>query len=120
SPREVGFLSGVAKRVLVTGAAGMLGSEVVRAAALRGWSVHGVDLVRPSGWDAGTPFTVASLQDWPALPDVLKEVDAVIHVAAIANLDSAPEPVVFANNVTATSTLAYASAEAGIRRFVYA
>lgn len=98
----------------------MLGGAVVRALVGRGWAVHGVDRRRADDWDDAHPFSVAALQDWPGLAPILRSVDGVIHTAAIANLDSAPEPVVFANNVAATSALAYAAAEAGIRGFVYA
>lgn len=111
---------GVGKRVLVTGAGGMLGSAIVPALIERRYDVHAVDLKRPAGWDDRHSFAEAALQDWPDLMLELSSVELVIHAAAIANLDSAPEPAVFGNNVSATSTIVYAAAEAGIKRLVYA
>jgi nucleoside-diphosphate-sugar epimerase len=107
------------KRVLVTGAAGMLGRRIVAALTSAGHSVHGVDLVRPQGADAAARFTVASLQDWDGLEAALAASDCAVHAAAIANLESAPEPVVFANNVAATSRIVYAAAAAKLERLVY-
>ncbi len=109
-----------AGRVLVTGASGLLGRRVVAALAERGYAIHGVDRTLPAQWDGAHDFSEAALEDWPDLKKAVAAVDAVVHVAAITDLELAPEAAVFAGNVAATAAIVYAAAEARVRRLVYA
>jgi nucleoside-diphosphate-sugar epimerase len=109
-------------RVLVTGSAGLLGRYVVDAVLARGQSVHSVDrrpLERPL--PDGSLHSVADLTEWPLLDQAVAEADAIIHLAAIPNLDSHPEDVVFRANVELCARVAFATIRAGrARRFIYA
>ncbi|MCX4978153.1 NAD(P)-dependent oxidoreductase [Streptomyces sp. NBC_00620] len=98
-------------RVLVTGAAGFIGSHVVEALTERGHETVGFDL--RDGSDVRSAGAVAS-----ALPGV----DAVCHQAAMVGLGTrfgdAPEYV--SHNDLGTAVLLAAMAEAGVRRLVLA
>jgi dTDP-4-dehydrorhamnose reductase len=89
-------------RLLVTGAAGMLGHRVVADGRARGWDVVGVDL--PDG----------DLTDPTAATDLVEEhtPDAVIHCAAFVDVDGAEEreEVARAVNVDASANIAAAAA----------
>jgi dTDP-4-dehydrorhamnose reductase len=89
-------------RLLVTGAAGMLGHRVVADARTRGWDVTGVDL--PDG----------DLTDPAAAQDLVEEhaPDAVVHCAAFVDVDGAEanEPLALAVNADASANVAAAAA----------
>jgi dTDP-4-dehydrorhamnose reductase len=94
-------------RLLVTGAAGMLGHRVVADAAARGWDVTGVDL--PEG----------DLTDPAAAQDLVEEhaPDAVVHCAAFVDVDGAEanEPLALAVNADASANVAAAAAMVNAR-----
>lgn len=89
-------------RVLVTGAAGMLGHRVVDEARARGWDAVGVDL--PDG----------DLTDPDAAMAIVEEhaPDAVVHCAAFTDVDGAEEREAAAQavNVDASANIAAAAA----------
>jgi dTDP-4-dehydrorhamnose reductase len=94
-------------RLLVTGAAGMLGHRVVADARGRGWDVVGIDL--PD----------ADLTDPVAAQDVAEEhaPDAVVHCAAFTDVDGAEEHEAraLAVNADASANIAAAAAMLGAR-----
>jgi dTDP-4-dehydrorhamnose reductase len=94
-------------RLLVTGAAGMLGHRVVADGQARGWEVVGIDL--PD----------ADLTDPAAAQDVAEEhaPDAVIHCAAFTDVDGAEEHEARARavNADASANIAAAAAMLGAR-----
>ena len=89
-------------RILVTGAAGMLGHRVVADAAARGWEAVGVDL--PDG-DLTDPAVAQELVEQHAP-------EAVIHCAAFTDVDGAEEreDVALAVNADASANIAAAAA----------
>jgi dTDP-4-dehydrorhamnose reductase len=94
-------------RVLVTGAAGMLGGRVVADATARGWEAVGVDL--PDG----------DLTDFEQAMEIVAEhgPTAVIHCAAFTDVDGAegqPE-LAMAVNRDASANIAAAAAATGAR-----
>lgn len=75
----------MASRVVVTGAAGMLGGNMTRSLARDGYQVVGVDLRAPSTQDsqeAGIVHEVADVRDTAVLTGLLAGADAVVHCAS--------------------------------------
>lgn len=93
-----------AKRLLVTGAAGMLGTRVVSDARGRGWDVVGIDLAE------------ADLTDWEQTEAVVQDIapDAVVHCAAWTDVDSAEEREELALKVNRDASANIAAAAAGV------
>jgi dTDP-4-dehydrorhamnose reductase len=94
-------------RVLVTGAGGMLGQDVVRAVRERGWDAIGLTRAE---LDASDPEAVAG-----ALAGA--QPDAIVNCAAYTDVDGAEADVAGASagNATSAGVLARAAAEAGVR-----
>jgi nucleoside-diphosphate-sugar epimerase len=101
-------------KILVTGAAGMVGQAVVARLHADGHAVRAHDLTPPPGPADDT--VAGDLRDAAGLDRLLAGVDAVVHAAAI------PAPVrddVFDNNVGAAYHLLEAAGTLGVRRIVY-
>jgi nucleoside-diphosphate-sugar epimerase len=107
-------------RVLVTGASGFLGREVVRAAAGAGHEI--LALVRPTARldDLGWPASVTVLRgDLRQIGDWAKE---LAHIEAVAHLAAAPSgdlPTQFSGTVVATENLLAHLPIRSLRRFVH-
>ncbi|MFJ8747218.1 NAD-dependent epimerase/dehydratase family protein [Embleya sp. NPDC127516] len=109
-------------RVLVTGAAGRLGTAVLAELAGRGVPVTA--LVAEDVGDAGElradRVVVGDARDPVAVADALDGVDAVIHLAALASPEVAAPEVVFGTNTQATFVVLNEAGRAGLRRAVLA
>lgn len=101
-------------RVLVTGAAGFIGSHVCRALIKAGHYVTGVDLVQNTELD---DFIVADI----CKPFAAPRFDAMVHLAAIASpneCDADPERA-FNINVNGTHQALKIALESGARKVVF-
>ncbi|MCS0498325.1 NAD-dependent epimerase/dehydratase family protein [Protaetiibacter mangrovi] len=114
-------------RVLVTGGAGFIGSEVARSAAAAGWQVRVLDSLREDVHGSPSPppgvdFLRGDVRDPHILSAALHEVDVVAHQAAKVGLgvdiDDAPDYV--GSNDLGTAVLLAAMARSGVRRLVLA
>jgi UDP-glucose 4-epimerase len=114
-------------RVLVTGGAGFIGSELVRQLVDRGFRVAVVDnLVNGrrenlDGLDrAGCRLIVADVRDGSAMTDALAGVEVVFHLACLGVRHSIHAPRENHDvNATAALDLLTRARSAGVGRFVY-
>lgn len=104
------------RRVLVTGASGFVGGHLLPLLESSGMSV--LTLSRDGlGGEMLELDADSSLEAWS---EALEDVDAVIHLAAIAHLRTAPDPEqLTAVNVHWPVRLFRAAARAGVRDFVF-
>ena len=113
-------------KVLLTGSAGFIGSEIARQLDADGDEVVAVDLLLPQahGADAVLPegthrLDVRDIADWA---DLLDGVDVVCHQSALvgAGVKVADLPAYAAHNDLGTAALLAAMHEAGVDRLVLA
>lgn len=113
-------------RVLLTGAAGFIGSRVDAALRAAGHDVVGVDVLLPA---AHRPESVlppgcrrVDVRDADALAPLLDGVDLVCHQAAMvgAGVDAADAPAYGGHNDFATTVLLAEMFAAGVRRLLLA
>ncbi len=124
-----------ARRYLVTGGAGFIGSHLVEALLRRGEGVVALDdfstgrrenltaaiLARQRG--AAEPEVIdGDIRDPATVRRALRGVQYVLHQAALPSVQRSVEDpgATHAVNVTGTLNLLVAAREAGVRRFVYA
>jgi dTDP-L-rhamnose 4-epimerase len=116
-------------RILVTGAAGFIGSHVADLLADQGYEVVAMDALLPEA-HGGTPpewaerhgLVIGDVRDVGLLTRLLAGVDAVCHQAAMVGhgLDPSDAPRYAAHNDLGTATLLAAMHAAGVRRLVLA
>ncbi|WP_422733267.1 NAD-dependent epimerase/dehydratase family protein [Micromonospora sp. WMMD558] len=116
-------------RILVTGAAGFVGSHVVDLAVAEGHDVVGLDALLPQAHGAGLPVwsrthrpVVGDVRDAALLDRLLRDVDAVCHQAAMVGhgLDPSDAPAYTSHNDHGTAVLLAAMHRAGVTRLVLA
>jgi UDP-glucuronate 4-epimerase len=121
-------------RILVTGAAGFIGSHLVEALVAQGDEVIGIDNFDPFypramkernlaeiGRKPGFSFRELDLLDGAALRRLLTPETVIVHLAAKAGVrPSIADPVGYARaNVAGTAAVAEAAREAGVSRVVF-
>lgn len=115
------------KRVLVTGGAGFIGSELVRQAADRGFSVLVVDNLingrRENLADLparNVELVVADVRDAASMNSLFRDVSCIFHLACLGVRHSIHSPIENHEvNASATLALLHAARTAGVARFVY-
>ncbi|MGX6601077.1 NAD-dependent epimerase/dehydratase family protein [Micromonosporaceae bacterium Da 78-11] len=100
-------------RVLVTGAAGLVGSAVLDLLATRAIPATAL-VLEPAPELAADRVVVGDARDAAVVAEALRDVDAVIHLAALPNPDSDPGEEVFGRNTLATFTVLNQAGQAGI------
>lgn len=103
-------------RVLVTGAAGLLGRFVVDDLCAHGHAVRGLD--RRAG-AAAIEWQIGDVTDAAAVRRAVQGMDAVLHIAAVPNIGSADGATIMRINVLGTCTVFDAAEAAGIGRVVF-
>lgn len=110
-------------RILITGAAGFLGSALANKLVLEGHTVRGVDDLStgdPQSLHPDVHFTRGDVKDRPKLWTLMQDVDCVYHLAARVLV---PESLLYPGeyndvNVGGTVTLMEAMRDVGVRRVV--
>lgn len=109
-------------RALVTGATGLIGSQLVRSLAAKGWEVRA--FVRPSSSlvhlrDLELERAVGDLLEPSSLRGALRGVDIVYHLAGETGSARPAGESSYQVNVEGTANILEASKEVGLRRFVH-
>ncbi len=116
-------------RILITGAAGFIGSHVADAALAAGHEVVGLDQLapevhdgQPGYWPDGAELITEDVRDPAAVDRALAGVDAVCHHAALVGLGlGLPDMPGYCDvNVTGTATLLAAMGRHEVHRLVLA
>jgi UDP-glucose 4-epimerase len=115
-------------RILVTGAAGFIGSHVAQALLDRGHSVRTID-----NFSTGSRANLAAIageveliegdiRSYERAHTAARGMDVVIHLAALPSVPRSIQDPLTTNavNVTGTLNVALASRDAGVRRVVFA
>ena len=113
---------------LVTGIAGFIGSSLAHALVERGHSVRGIDNLSTGHVEnladirEKIDFRQADLLDLAAMHDACRDMDFVLHQAAIASVPRSVKEPIESNraNVDGTLNLLVAARDAKVRRVTYA
>ncbi len=110
----------MSKNMLVTGVSGFIGRHVAAEALGAGYRVRGVD--RQRGHPAAVEFVEADIRDRARMGQVMKDIDCVVHLAAItSNVEFVKDSgECYDINVNGFLTVLDAAARAGCARLVYA
>lgn len=117
------LLAGKKYTWLVTGAAGFIGSHLARTLQTFGQTVKAMDITLPSNqFESGIHFMQADIRNMAACREACRDVDFVLHHAAIASVPKSMEEPVFADsvNVGGFISVMQAAAEQRVKRFIYA
>ncbi len=108
---------------MVTGSAGFVGSNMVRALLARGCLVHGFDRAPAPFEDPNLLWFRGDIRDAAALRDACEGVDTIFHTAAMIETQTyAPKPfveLVRSVNIEGTRNLLRAAEESGVQRLVH-
>jgi len=113
---------------LITGIAGFIGSSLAHSLLERGHSVRGIDNLATGNIEnladirARIDFRQADLLDLDAMRDACRDVDFVLHQAAIPSVPRSVKDPIESNrtNVDGTLNILVAARDAKVRRVVYA
>ena len=113
-------------RILVTGGAGFIGSQVCAVLTAAGHDVVVLDALHPAAHrtppDTPPGLLIGDVRDPAAVRDALRGIDAVVHQAAMVGMgvDLADLPEYVGCNDLGTAVLLAGMARAGITRLVLA
>lgn len=103
--------------VVVTGASGVLGGQLVRCLTARGLDVHGIDLRPPPEPVPGARHSEGDVRDLRFVGRAMADADAVVHCAAA--LPSYPADEIRSVIVDGTRTVLTCAHQAGVPRVVH-
>lgn len=107
-------------KVLVTGSAGRVGSQLVRQLIDQGHIVRGFDLRSSARSDQGYDEIVGAFDDPDAAARACEGADAVLHLGAFMSWLGADRDKLFKANVDGTRIVVEAAAAAKVGRLVFA
>jgi uronate dehydrogenase len=103
--------------ILITGAAGRIGTYLRRGLPPLGWRLRLLDVRQPDNLAADEEAVVADITDTASVYAAVRGVDAVVHLAGVAS--EAPFADICAANIVGTQTVFEAARRAGVRRIAY-
>src|SRR5689334_17074464 len=107
--------------ILVTGGAGLLGSELIRQLLARDYQVRAIYNKTPLSdfhSDRLQQFQ-CNILDITELEDVMQDVTEVYHCAAIVTFDPARKQELFKINIEGTANVVNAALTAGVKKMVH-
>ena len=104
--------------ILITGAAGRIGTYLRRGLPHLGWRLRLLDVKQADSLASGEEAVVADIRDTDAMDAAVRDVDAVVHLAGIPN--EAPFAEICGANIVGTHTVFDAARRAGVPRILYA
>jgi nucleoside-diphosphate-sugar epimerase len=107
-------------RIIVTGSSGFLGRHVAAHLVGSGHALLGIDASPPPAGFHGWTHVTADLTDFAAALELVRDADAVVHIAAIPRPTGRTAGDVFHTNVGAAFNVVEATRLARIPRLVYA
>ncbi|MCH1624890.1 SDR family oxidoreductase [Fredinandcohnia quinoae] len=117
-------------KFLVTGAAGFIGSNLVKALLKMGYEVRGLDNfstgkrenIQDFFHDSNFEFNEGDIRDFETCLHACESIDYVLHQAALGSVPrSMKEPLIYEdNNIKGTANMLHAARLAKVKRFVYA
>lgn len=107
-------------KVLVTGGCGFIGSALVKRLAAEGYHVRVMDF--RGGCNPHAEFMQKDILDMQSIEEACRSVDAVIHLAALANVpDCNKDPqTAYRTNAFGTLSMLMAAEHAGVEKVIYA
>lgn len=109
-------------RVLVTGAAGLLGQALVRQLLDAGYVVRAVQHKTPfatNSDDGALELVQADLLDVVRIEEIVEGVDYVCHCAGLVSFAPARKQELFSINVTATANLVNVCLDTPVKKFIH-
>lgn len=108
-------------KVLVTGAAGKLGSVVCAHLLEHGFELVATDRRYRDGLPAGSSLTLADLRDDSAVHNLMRGCEAVVHLGNHPSLHAAVSPQrLLAENTAMNANVFRSAIDLGLRRIVFA
>lgn len=118
------------QRILVTGGAGFIGSHIVDKLVKKEFEVTVLDNldtghienIKSHLGKQDFHFIKGDIRDFSLVKEIMKDVDAVFHEAALASVTLSVQNPILSNDVNATGTLNLlkASSDSDVKRFIYA
>jgi len=106
-------------KCLVTGAAGFIGSSLVRRLVSEGYYVRGIiHHTQPTYFDKRVEYISGDITDSAFLESAMDQVDVVFHCAAVVK-DYGPKDVFNRINVEGTKNLIVASETSLVKKFIF-
>lgn len=115
------FKKTIMKNLLITGATGKVGSRFASRILSKGYHVRLLarDAAKASTLaEQGAEIVIGDLNNADSLPSAVKDIDAVIHIAAFFRSFTDNEGIIKTNHA-GTVALANASIAAGVKRFIF-
>jgi nucleoside-diphosphate-sugar epimerase len=118
------------EKILVTGGAGFIGSHIVDQLIDEGFDVTVIDNLNTGRIEnivhhqnkKSFHFVKGDIRDFDLLKEIMKDMDAVFHEAALASVTLSVKDPILTNdvNICGTVNLLKAAADHGVKRFIFA